>query len=87
MHLVNVRSLTNKIDSLLLHIQSDPDFRRSAALRNTETGLIDLIPDGAVQLPGFQPIQVNRSKEHPGKMKEGGVCCYINECLDQDVAV
>ena len=72
---------------LLLLTTKNPDFSRSAAVCFTETWLSDLIPDSAVQLPGFQLLRADRSKELSGKTKGGGICFYINEGWCTDVTV
>lgn len=51
------------MDEQLLLIPKNPDFSRSAALCFTETWLGELIPDSAVQLPGFLLLRADRSKE------------------------
>lgn len=75
------------MDELLLLIQKDPDFSRSGALCFTETWLSELIPDSALQLPGFQLLRADCSKEYTGKTKGGGLCFYINEVWCTDVTV
>lgn len=49
-HLVNVHSMANKMDELLLFNSNNLDFCRSAALCFTESCLTKCIPDSALHL-------------------------------------
>ncbi len=73
-HLVNLRSLPNKTDKLLLLSRINKDFSNSAALCFTETWLNDAIPDSALHLPGFQLFRADRDAESTGKSRGGGTC-------------
>lgn len=84
---MNLRSLPNKVDELLLLNQTNKDFARSAALCFTETWLSERVPDAALNLPGFQLHRADRETELSGKTKGGGVCFYINEVWCTDVTV
>ncbi|KAK3552173.1 hypothetical protein QTP86_005107 [Hemibagrus guttatus] len=83
-HLVNLRSLPNKMDELLLLSRTNKDFSNSVALCFTESWLNDAIPDNALNLPGFQLLRADRVAESAGKARGGGTCFYINErwCTD-----
>ncbi len=85
-HLVNLRSLPNKTDKLLLS-QINKDFSNSAALCFTETWLNDAIPDSVLSLPVFQLFRADRDAESTGKSRGGGACFYINERWCTDVTV
>ncbi len=76
-HLVNLRSIPNKTDKLLLFSRTNKDFSNSAALCFTETWLNDAIPD--LHLPSFQLFRAVRDAESTGKSCGGGTCFYINE--------
>ncbi len=58
-HLVNLRSLTNKTDKLLLS-RTNKGFSISAALCFTESWLNDAIPDSVLHLPNFQLIRADQ---------------------------
>ncbi|KAK3548505.1 hypothetical protein QTP70_013354 [Hemibagrus guttatus] len=83
-HLVNLRSLPNKMDKLLLLSRTNKDFSNSVALCFTESWLNDAIPDNALNLPGFQLLRADRVAESARKSRGGGTCFYINErwCTD-----
>ncbi|KAK3526918.1 hypothetical protein QTP86_004715 [Hemibagrus guttatus] len=83
-HLVNLRSLPNKMDKLLLLSRTNKDFSNSAALCFTESWLNDTIPDNALNLPGFQLFRADWVTESAGKSRGGGTCFYINKrwCTD-----
>ncbi len=83
-HLVNLRSLPNKTDELLL-TRTNKDFSNSAALCFTETWLSEDIPDNALHLPGYQLFRADRITELKGKRRAGGLCIYINEDWCSDV--
>ncbi len=86
-HLVNLRSLPNKTDKLLLLSQTNKDFSSSAALCFTETCLNDAIPDSVLHLPNFQLIRADHDAESMGKSRGGEMCFYINERWRTDVTV
>ncbi len=86
-HLVNLCSLPNKMDKLLLLSRTNKDFSNSAALCFTETWLKDTIPDSALHLPNFQLIRACREAESTGKSRGGRTCFYINERWCTDVTV
>ncbi|KAL0175519.1 hypothetical protein M9458_027849, partial [Cirrhinus mrigala] len=86
-HLANLRSLPNKADELLMLTRTNKDFSKSAALCFRETWLYDAIPDGALQLPGYQLFRADRDIESTGKSRGGGTCFYINERWCTDVTV
>ncbi len=85
-HLVNLRSLPNKTDKLLLS-WTNKDFSNSAALCFMETWLNDTIPDSALHLSNFQLIRSDRDAESRVKLHGGGTCFYINERWCTDVTV
>ncbi len=85
-HLVNLRSLPNKTDKLLLS-RTNKDFSNSAALCFMETWLNDTIPDSALHLLNFQLIRSDRDAESRVKLHGGGTCFYINERWCTDVTV
>ena len=43
-----------------------------------------MVPDSAIELPGYSHFRVDRSKELTGKEKGGGVCVYVKDtwCTD-----
>ncbi len=86
-HLVNLRSLPNKTDELLLLTRTNKDFSNSAVLCFTETWLNDAITDSVLHLPNFQLIRADRDAESTGKSRGGGTCFYINERWCTDVTV
>ncbi len=86
-HLVNLRSLPNKTDKLLLLSRTNKDFSNSAALFLMETWLNDAIPDSALQLPSFQLFRADRDAESMGKSRRGGTWFYISERWCTDVTV
>ena len=84
--LSNVRSLCNKVDELqLLMVKNRLSF--IFWLGFMDTWLCDLIPDAALQQPGFQLVRADRDTAFSGKMKGGGICFYINSgwCVDMTV--
>ncbi len=86
-HLVNLHSLPNKTDKLLLLSWTNKDFSNSAALCFMETWLNDTIPDSVLHLPNFQLSRSNPDTESMGKSRGGGTCLYINERWCTDVTV
>lgn len=58
--LSNVRSLNNKLDELMLHINYDGDFRRSNLICFTETWLKQ---DSNVDIEGYTTIKADRDAE------------------------
>ncbi len=84
-HLVNLRSLPNKTNSLLLLTRTNKDFSNSAALCFSETWLSEAIPDNALHLPSYQLLRADRITELTGKTRGGGLCFYINEGWCSDV--
>ncbi|KAK3571078.1 hypothetical protein QTP86_001733, partial [Hemibagrus guttatus] len=86
-HLVNLHSLPNKMDELLLLSRTNKDFSNSAALCFTESWLNDAIPDNELNLPGFQLLRADQVTESAGKSRGGGTCFYINERWCTDVTV
>ncbi len=75
MHLVNVCSLTNKMDLLLLN-RTSTDFCRSATLCFTEIWLGVYIPYSSLHLQGFQLLRANCT-ELSGKTRGVGICFYM----------
>ncbi len=82
---VNVRSVANKMDELLLLNRTNMDFCRFAALWS-ETWLGEHIPDSSLHLPGFQLLHGDCT-ELLGKTRGGGICFYINKGWCTDVTV
>ncbi len=68
-HLVNLCSLLNKTDELLL-LSRTTDFSYSAALCFTKTWLKYLL--------NFQLMRADRNAESMGKSRGGGTCFHIN---------
>ncbi len=66
-HLVNLRSLPNKMDKLLLLSQLNKNFSNSAALCFTETWLNGAIKDSTLYLPNFQLMRADRDAESTWK--------------------
>ncbi|KAK3548324.1 hypothetical protein QTP70_010182 [Hemibagrus guttatus] len=86
-HLVNLRTLLNKIDKLVLLSRINKDFSNSAALCFTESWLNDAILDNTLNLSGFQLFRADQVAEPAGKSRGSGTCFYINERWCTDVTV
>ncbi len=85
-HLVNLRSLPNKTDKLLLLSRTNKDLSISAALCFTETWLNDAIPDSVLHLPNFQLITADHNAESTGKSCGGVyIVVYRCNCVKEDV--
>lgn len=74
----NVNSYHNKCDELLALVKHHRSFRESSLICLTETWLTDIIPDTAVELPGFTLVRADRDVKSSGKNKGGGLALFVN---------
>ena len=82
----NVRSLNNKIDELRTNCRFLHEYRDTCILGLTESWLNEDIPDGAMDICGYQLIRNDRSAES-GKSRGGGLALYINEKWANNISV
>ena len=73
--LVNVESLENKMDDLLLRVSHQPDIKNGNILCFTETWLNKDMDN--IELAGYSTHRQNRHATS-GKMRGGGVCRFVN---------
>ena len=85
--LANVRSLRNKMDELIGHIDAKRDYRDCNVFSFTETWLDSSTPDTVVSAPGFALFRADRDFENVHKTRGGGVCFMVNEAWCTDTKV